>query len=115
VTANEVGPLEFLSRHARAMPDAMLAVMETLGVVAVLSIIAWRPANLELALPFISISMFSFWGIAEHTRLTKDPLRRDASSVALAIAQKIAAAIGIIAATMLVFSVVGRVIGPIIS
>lgn len=115
MTANDVGPLEFLSRRARATPDAVLAVMETLGLIAVLSIIAWRPANMELALPFISLSMFGFWGIAEHARLMKDPLRHDASSVALAMTQRIAAAIGIIAVAMLVFSVLGRVIGTVVS
>ena len=50
------------------MPDLQLAALETLGLLGVLSIVAWIPDTLELALPFLALSMFGFWGIADHAR-----------------------------------------------
>ena len=112
---DDVGPLQFLASRARAMPDVLLATLETLGLLAVLSILAWSPQTLKLALPFLALSMFGFWGIAEHARQARDPLRRDPVATALFAVQGICVLIGACSIAAAIFTAVGWAIGPIVS
>ena len=111
----DVGPLQFLASRARAMPDLLLAALESLGVLGVLSILAWNQDTLELALPFLALSMFGFWGIAEHARQIRDPLRRDPIATALSALQGICVLIGACSIAAAIFTAIGWAIGPIVS
>lgn len=97
------------------MPDLQLAALETLGLLGVLSIVAWSPDTLELALPFLALSMFGFWGIAEHARGARDPLRRDPVATALSVLQGISVLIGACSIAAAIFTAIGWAIGPIVS
>lgn len=97
------------------MPDMLLAALETLGLLGGLSILAWRPENLELALPFLALSMFGFWGIADHALKVRDPLRRDPVAKVLSAIQGIAVLIGACSIAAAIFAAIGWAIGPVVS
>lgn len=112
---DNVGPLQFLAGRARAMPHMLLAALETLGLLGVLSILGWHSEKVELALPFLALSMFGFWGIAEHARKARDPLRRDPIAVVLSGLQGISVVIGACSIAAAIFAAIGWAIGPIVS
>lgn len=110
-----VGLLQFLASSARRMPNPRLAALETIGVSAILSVMLWTPARSGFALPFLAVAMFGFWGIADHARRLRDPLKPDAAVIGLVILQRAAAIIGTAAITAAIFALAGWAIGPVIS
>lgn len=89
--------------------------MEAAGFAAVLVVFAFTPNNLVLALPFIALSMFGLWGVAEHVRSTAGVPRSRSKSAAISLFQWIAAVIGTVAAAAVLYGAAGRAIGTVVS
>ena len=96
------------------MSDHALVGLESAGVVAMLAV-AWQaPKSLAMALPFVTVSMFGFWGVAEHFKSRAGP-RAGSTRTAVSILQLAAGATGIAAAAIVLLGIVGRAIGTFIS
>ena len=104
-----------LGSRARTMSDPMLVAIEAAGLVAVLVVVSFTPRNLGLALPFISLSMFGLWGVAEHVRTTAAASHSHRKAAAISLFQLVAAVIGTIAASAVLFGAAGRAIGTVVS
>jgi hypothetical protein len=88
--------------------------MEAAGFAAVLVVVAFTPNHLMLAFPFIALSMFGLWGVAEHVRGTAASRSRSRTA-AISLFQWIAAVIGTIAAAAVLYGAAGRAIGTVVS
>ena len=105
-------PLEMLAAVAKRTPDATLLGLEIAGLVAAIVMIALNPQRVTFALPFVAVSAFGLWGIAEHRR--SNETTRSVRS-ALSMFQVVVVAAGASALLLLIFAIAGRAIGTIIS
>jgi hypothetical protein len=105
-------PLELLGAIAKRTPDATLLGLEIAGFIAAMSMIALSPGQITFALPFVAVSAFGLWGIAEHRRSSETA--RSIRS-ALSMFQFVVVAAGASAVLLVIFAIAGRAIGTIVS
>ena len=105
-------PLEILASIAKHTSDAVLLCLEIAGLLAIILMIALSPGHITFALPFVAVSAFGLWGIAEHRR--SGETARSIRS-ALSVFQLIIVIAGVSAILLLIFAIAGRAIGTIIS
>lgn len=104
--------LHALAARARGMSEAMLLALEIFGLLTALAILVWLPSRSGLSLPFVALSVFGVWGIAEHKR-RKSGTRQ--VRTALSILQFLLAAVGILAVAALLFRAGELAIGTVVS
>ena len=105
-------PLDILAAIAKRTPDATLLGLEISGFGVAILMVALIPGQITFALPFVTVSAFGLWGIAEHRR--SNETARSIRS-ALSMFQFVVVTAGASAVLLLIFAIAGRAIGTIIS
>ncbi|MGK2962204.1 MAG: hypothetical protein ACSLFK_08670 [Gemmatimonadaceae bacterium] len=102
-----------LASRARHTTSSRLVALETTGFAVALSVLAWMPSRIALALPFVALSMVGLWGAAEHAK--RETWWRPPARTVLSGFQIAAAAVGTLAAATALYLLAGRAIGTVIS
>ena len=113
----ETSPLPvLLAKRARHSSDSRLVVDAGGGLLVAAIVIAWRPAWWILpASAALCFAAFGMWGITDRELHESLPPLRTARHHLLAALRACAATVGALAALLLIFGVLGLLLGTIIS
>jgi hypothetical protein len=100
---------------ARSLAIEILVALETIGLVAILSIYAVSPRRWPLILPCISLTCFALWGVCDRwvSRLTSHRQKKQRRILRMT-ARSIAVA-GVLAALLAAYLLIGWMMGVFIS
>ncbi|HKY98385.1 MAG TPA: hypothetical protein VJL35_11055 [Gemmatimonadaceae bacterium] len=100
---------------ARSLSLELLVALETIGLVSSLAIYAASPRRWPFTLPCIALTCFALWGIIDHwiTRLTSH--RQKKQRRILRITARFIAVLGVLAALLSAYALIGWMMGVYIS
>ncbi len=107
--------LDALALLARRTSSARLAGLEVVGLATALAVATAFPDKLALVLPFVGIGMFGLWGTVDRFRLTRQHAPETWPHWSLSLLQLLAATVGSAAIAALIYVIVGRAIGTVVS
>lgn len=106
--------LNALAARARRARSSALAASESVGLAVALAVYVWLPGHWPVALPFLALSAFGLWGLADHVlgagRRSLSPLMR----VAVRSFRWIVGLAGVVTAASVIYILAGILIGEII-
>lgn len=102
-----------IGRCARRMTDRDLVLAEAIGFGVALATFAWTPRTLEVAFLAVALGSLGFWGVTDH--MVEARRRRvDAIRSILKVLRFGIASVGIAAAVLSGYALIGRVMGVFI-
>jgi hypothetical protein len=107
--------LDALASLARAASPSLLMAVEISGAAAVLVVLAWLPQLGAAPLPFVVVTTFGFWGLAEYFRTSPEVIVNRRARTWLRMLQNVVAATGIVAAVATLYAIIGSAIGVLVS
>lgn len=115
VVGERPGPYAVLAARARRSSDGALAAAAAVGLVALVGLLAARPAWWVLALPLVAVGAYGVWGIAEREEAERRGRAAGGPGRALAVVRWLAVALGTGAALLTAFGVLAVLFGRVIS
>jgi hypothetical protein len=106
---------EALALLARGTSPSKLMAIETSGAAAALAALAWLPQLTVAPLPFVAVTVFGFWGLAEQLRTSPDVFVNRRARMWLRMLQSLVAATGIVAIVAALYALLGRALGIFMS
>lgn len=103
-----------IAARTRRAADATLAIAAGIGIFGAVGVVVWRPAWWIYALPLVAVGAAGVWGIADREGGGRAGAHPNTRRLLTAL-QWTAAAVGTAAVLIVVFAVLGRVLGTIIS
>ena len=104
-----------IANLARSLTVEVLVAVETIGLLAILSIYAGSPRRWPLVLPCIALTCFALWGLCDRwvTRLTSHRQKRQRRI--LRMTARSIAVVGVLAALLAAYLLIGWMMGVYIS
>ncbi len=103
-----------IAARTRRAADATLATAAAVGIFGALGFIVWRPALWIYALPLVAVGSVGVWGIADREQGERTRARPNARRLLTALRWS-AAGIGTAAVLLVLFAILGRLLGTIMS
>lgn len=107
--------LTALRSSARRTRDSRLVGVEAAGLLFSLVVWVWIPERWPLALPFLVVSAFGIWGVTDHALIAGRSTMSDAVWNFLRCFRWIVGFAGVTAAVLVLYIVVGKLVGTVVS
>lgn len=113
--AEPPGLFAALASKARETSVSALLLVEIAGFLGAIAVLGIGPGHDGLALPLVALGMFGLWGLAEHSRGSREVSGMAGWSRAILLAQIAISIIGTASAIAGGYAIVGRLIGTVVS
>ena len=100
---------------ARSLSLELLVALETIGLVGGLAIYTAAPRRWPLTLPCIALACFALWGVFDHWVTDLTSHRQKKQRRILRITGRLIAVIGVLAALLAAYALIGWLMGVYIS